>query len=172
MNYLNPIYSLFAQSIYKHLLLAFPEQSALIEKDFSAKTIGPWLSTPPQKEMGDIAFPCFQLAKTFKLAPPVVAQKIFDHFTENKIIDHLKTAGPFLNAFLNWPAVAQTALPQITQENYLRKEWFNLYSSTEQSKHEKIMFEYSQPNTHKELHVGHMRNVSLGLSLVNLYRFI
>ena len=35
----------------------------------------------------------------------------------------------------------------------------------------KTMVEYSQPNTHKELHVGHMRNLCLGHSLVNLLRF-
>jgi len=32
------------------------------------------------------------------------------------------------------------------------------------------MIEYSQPNTHKEFHVGHLRNASLGMSLINLYR--
>ena len=31
------------------------------------------------------------------------------------------------------------------------------------------MVEYSQPNTHKAFHVGHMRNVALGDCLVRLY---
>lgn len=31
------------------------------------------------------------------------------------------------------------------------------------------MIEYSQPNTHKAFHVGHMRNVALGDSLVRLW---
>ena len=35
---------------------------------------------------------------------------------------------------------------------------------------EKVMVEYSQPNTHKAFHVGHMRNVSLGDALVRLLR--
>ena len=34
------------------------------------------------------------------------------------------------------------------------------------------MIEYSQPNTHKEFHVGHLRNVVLGSALVNLYRLV
>jgi arginyl-tRNA synthetase len=38
-------------------------------------------------------------------------------------------------------------------------------------KDEKVMIEYSQPNTHKAFHVGHMRNVALGDALVRLYRF-
>jgi arginyl-tRNA synthetase len=33
------------------------------------------------------------------------------------------------------------------------------------------MVEYSQPNTHKELHVGHMRNLCLGDALIRLHRY-
>jgi len=33
------------------------------------------------------------------------------------------------------------------------------------------MIEYSQPNTHKELHVGHMRNLCLGDSLIKLHKY-
>ncbi|EKE10944.1 MAG: hypothetical protein ACD_15C00172G0006 [uncultured bacterium] len=35
---------------------------------------------------------------------------------------------------------------------------------------EKTMVEYSQPNTHKEFHIGHLRNVFVGNSLVNILR--
>lgn len=33
-----------------------------------------------------------------------------------------------------------------------------------------MMVEYSQPNTHKAFHVGHMRNVALGGSIARIYR--
>ena len=32
------------------------------------------------------------------------------------------------------------------------------------------MIEYSQPNTHKEFHVGHLRNVCIGSALINIYK--
>ncbi|KKQ44204.1 MAG: Arginine-tRNA ligase [Candidatus Moranbacteria bacterium GW2011_GWC2_37_8] len=35
---------------------------------------------------------------------------------------------------------------------------------------EKVIVEYSQPNTHKEFHIGHLRNVFIGNSLVNILR--
>ncbi|MDP2838398.1 MAG: arginine--tRNA ligase [Candidatus Moranbacteria bacterium] len=35
---------------------------------------------------------------------------------------------------------------------------------------EKVMVEYSQPNTHKEFHIGHLRNVFIGSTLVNVLR--
>jgi len=36
---------------------------------------------------------------------------------------------------------------------------------------ERIMVEYSQPNTHKGFHVGHLRNAAIGNALVNILRF-
>lgn len=38
-------------------------------------------------------------------------------------------------------------------------------------KHVRCMVEYSQPNTHKEFHVGHLRNVAFGNAIVRLLRF-
>jgi arginyl-tRNA synthetase len=35
---------------------------------------------------------------------------------------------------------------------------------------EKVMVEYSQPNTHKEFHIGHLRNVFIGSTIVNVLR--
>lgn len=37
---------------------------------------------------------------------------------------------------------------------------------------EKIMVEYSQPNTLKEFHIGHFRNVCVGSAIVNVLRFV
>ena len=36
---------------------------------------------------------------------------------------------------------------------------------------ERVMVEYSQPNTHKAFHVGHLRNVCLGYALEKILRF-
>ncbi|HEX6511191.1 MAG TPA: arginine--tRNA ligase [Chloroflexota bacterium] len=38
-------------------------------------------------------------------------------------------------------------------------------------KHLRCMVEYSQPNTHKEFHIGHLRNVAFGNAIVRLLRF-
>jgi arginyl-tRNA synthetase len=45
------------------------------------------------------------------------------------------------------------------------------YKNSIKKKNDKIMIEYSQPNTHKTFHVGHMRNASLGNSLIKLFKF-
>ncbi len=35
----------------------------------------------------------------------------------------------------------------------------------------RVMVEYSQPNTHKAFHIGHVRNVALGATLVRCFRY-
>ncbi len=35
----------------------------------------------------------------------------------------------------------------------------------------RVMVEYSQPNTHKAFHIGHVRNVALGAALVRCFRY-
>ncbi len=39
------------------------------------------------------------------------------------------------------------------------------------SKGETVMVEFSQPNTHKSIHVGHLRNVILGTAVTNILEF-
>ena len=39
------------------------------------------LEYPPDKTMGDLAFPCFKLSRTMRMAPPAIAQSIMDNFS-------------------------------------------------------------------------------------------
>ena len=40
------------------------------------ETVAGILEIPPKADMGDYAFPCFQLAKTLRKAPPAIAADI------------------------------------------------------------------------------------------------
>ena len=35
------------------------------------------IEIPPNKDMGDFAYPCFRLAKQFRKAPPLIAQELY-----------------------------------------------------------------------------------------------
>ena len=41
------------------------------------------LEIPPKEDMGDFAFPCFQLAKIFRKAPNMIAQEIAEKIPES-----------------------------------------------------------------------------------------
>ena len=57
--------------------------------------------------------------------------------------------------------LAKELVPKI-----ISKEYFSSQKKATKDNKAKVMVEYSQPNTHKEFHVGHGRNVSLGDSFV------
>ncbi len=124
-----------------------------------------WLETPPSEEMGDYAFPCFRLAKTLRQAPAKIAESLQEviqsQLGQAHFIKAVSQEGGYLNLTCNPVSIAQSLLPSI-----LSGHFFTINSSTSR---ERVMIEYSQPNTHKGFHVGHMRNVALGNSLCKLY---
>ncbi len=123
------------------------------------------LVAPPTLEMGHLAFGCFVLAKTLKKAPGQIAIDLAEKLGKEKVKYAQKwvAVGPYLNVFLDTAAVAQNILTQINSGKYFKQKL------TEKTP--KTMIEYSQPNTHKELHVGHMRNLCLGDAIVKLHRY-
>ncbi|MFN8370187.1 MAG: arginine--tRNA ligase [Bacteriovoracaceae bacterium] len=121
------------------------------------------LVTPtPDDTMGNYAFPCFQLSKVLKKAPPKIAEELKLFWGENS---HFiaKNFGPYLNFYIENQFIGQTVFEKIFDGSYFK---IKLTQATP-----KTMIEYSQPNTHKELHVGHMRNLCLGNALVKMHRY-
>lgn len=120
------------------------------------------LVEPPNPEMGHLAFGCFIFAKALKKSPAVVAQELQKALDEIPGLQSVEAAGPYLNFKFNSEKLVELVLkPLLDGEAYKRP-------LTESAP--KTMIEYSQPNTHKELHVGHMRNLCLGDALIRLLR--
>lgn len=130
--------------------------------DFSQKSIYDLLVEPPQKEMGDLALGMFILAKALKSGPPMIASKLVKEFPGSDLFS-VQSAGPYLNFKFSNKAFAKWVLNPILDASYFSRK---MYQSSPRT-----MIEFSQPNTHKELHVGHMRNLCLGDSLVKLLKF-
>lgn len=130
--------------------------------DISTKAIYDLLVEPPQKEMGDLAFGLFTFAKALKTGPPMIAAKLVKDFPESDLFS-VQAAGPYLNFKFSNMAFAKWVLDPIMDASYFSRKMYQQSPRT--------MIEYSQPNTHKEMHVGHMRNLCLGDALVKLLKF-
>lgn len=120
------------------------------------------LVEPPNPEMGHLAFGCFLFAKTLKKSPASVASELKSLLGEVSGTSSIEATGPYLNIKFEPGILASaTVLKALNSE---------MFSSVLVADAPKTMIEYSQPNTHKELHVGHMRNLCLGDSLIRLLR--
>lgn len=118
------------------------------------------LEIPPDPKLGDYAFPCFVLAKEMKKSPNKIAEELAGKINKNDLISDVKTAGPYLNFFVNKTEQAKNVLLAIMKE----KEF---YGKSRIGK-DRIVIEYPAPNTNKPLHLGHVRNMVLGKSVLLL----
>ena len=125
------------------------------------------IEQPPNPELGDYALPCFSFSKSLRLSPALIASELRDklqkYLLPNAPFTLIQARGPYLNFTVSAAAVAEAVLPDIFHGNYFKEP-----SSI---KRERVMIEYSQPNTHKGFHVGHLRNVALGDSLCRIYLY-
>ncbi len=133
-------------------------------KDHIPEHIEIILETPDPK-FGDVAFPCFALAKHRKKSPQLIAHDLAAKLNSvlPQEIQQVKAEGPYVNFTFNKENVASVVLLQITSEK-------EKYGSKKQSK--TMMVEFSSPNTNKPLHLGHVRNIALGDSISRIFAFL
>jgi arginyl-tRNA synthetase len=125
------------------------------------------LVEPPNPEMGDLAFGCFPMAKALRKGPPQIAAELQKNLEPKlksfPVIEKAEAVGPYLNFRLSAKGIGDLLLDSVLNGSFFQTR---LTENTP-----KTMIEYSQPNTHKELHVGHMRNACLGDALVRIQRY-
>ncbi|SMF54723.1 arginine--tRNA ligase [Pseudobacteriovorax antillogorgiicola] len=124
------------------------------------------IERPKEPKMGDYACPCFRFAKAVRKKPPELASAICEGLLADggAWIEHAETVGPFLNLKVKLATLSKYLFSEVQSGEYFKK-------IAVQSEKPKVMIEYSQPNTHKVFHVGHMRNVALGDGLGRLYEY-
>ncbi len=137
--------------------------SCFKESTVTQEEIYKQLVETPNIEMGHLSFPCFQLSKSLKNSPADIAKTLSENFPSGDYVERALAAGPYLNFYLNFKTLGNLEIESILDESFFMSK---IFSNTP-----KTMIEYSQPNTHKILHVGHMRNLCLGNSLVKIFKY-
>ncbi len=125
-------------------------------------------SYPPQAEWGDLSAACFEVAKGLNKAPNQLAIELAASIKSwpefARYFSDAKAVGPYLNLFFSSGALAETVIKEVKGEG-------SRYGLSPQGK-KKVMVEYSNANTHKEYHVGHLRNISYGDAVSRLLQAI
>lgn len=136
---------------------------ALSVTGLSVKEIDTLVEVPKEKSRGDYAFPCFVLAKTMQKNPVLIASELASKITPSGAISSIEATGPYINFFLDSSFLADKTLTTILKQK-------DKYGSKKGNK-KKVIIEFSQANTHKAFHVGHIRGTSLGESLARVLSF-
>jgi len=113
--------------------------------------------------MGDLAFPCFALAKGLKRNPAELATEIAAKIEPNGFVKSASAAGPYVNFTLNDAAFGNAVFEEIKSSG-------DAYGRSVSGAGKKILIEFANPNTHKDIHVGHLRNFFVGQAVINLLK--
>ncbi|KXZ39348.1 arginyl-tRNA synthetase [Alkalithermobacter thermoalcaliphilus JW-YL-7 = DSM 7308] len=123
------------------------------------------IEVPPNKEMGDYAFPCFKLAKVYRKSPNIIAQEISSKLQNTESIESINVLGGYINFFVNKKQLAQTVIKEILDKK-------DQYGSSNIGQGKKVIVEFSSPNIAKPFHIGHIRSTVIGNSLEKIYKFL
>ena len=67
----------------------------------TSEEISQLIEIPPKPEMGDFAFPCFRLAKSYHKAPPMIAQDLKESIGDQTFLSEIKVVGGYLNFYVD-----------------------------------------------------------------------
>ena len=119
---------------------------------------------PPNFSMGDLSLPMFGVAKEMGKNPAEATEELMSKLSGKiDFVSSINAAGPYLNFKINKTYIAEKVFAEIEK---LAKD----YGQNNNGKGKKVMVEFSNANTHKEYHVGHLRNLAFGDSVCRLLR--
>lgn len=131
-------------------------------EDLTLEEIVGLIEVPPNKEMGDYAFPCFKLAKVFRKAPNMIAADLAESIEAKDEISKVMPLGGYVNFFVNKSQLAESVIKDVLN----KKE---NYGHSELGQDKAVVIDFSSPNIAKPFHIGHIRTTVIGNALYKIY---
>ena len=105
-----------------------------------------------------------KLSAKLKKSPMLIAKDLKTRFPKSELIEKIEVVAPgYLNFFMK-KKVYLSNLEEIIKTK-------NDYGKGKLHQGKKIMIEFAHPNPFKIMHIGHLRNIILGESLVRIFEF-
>ncbi len=133
--------------------------------ELERETVENSVEVPPEEKLGDLAFPCFPLAKVLRKAPPLIAKDIAEKFSESEVLDRCEAVGGYVNFFFSRKKFISETVSAVLDAG---ENW----GKSDMGKGKTVLVEYSSPNIAKPFHIGHLFSTAVGNSLSKIYAFL
>lgn len=114
----------------------------------------------PEAGRGDLALPCFELARQAKKNPPEAAAQVRDAVAADPTWATAEAAGPYVNVTFAPPAIASVVVPEARSSDY---------GSSDAGAGQTITIDFSSPNIAKPLAFHHVRSTVIGAAIGRIH---
>jgi len=131
------------------------------------------IEIPPSDDLGDYAFPCFSLSKVLRKNPAQIAAELKGNISGaglDKRGIRVETKGGYLNFFVDKKILAETVL-KLYAAGGDTDSGGRAAAAPADGSGRRVVIEFASPNTNKPLHLGHLRNMSIGDSVARILAF-
>ncbi|AUO09157.1 arginine--tRNA ligase [Paenibacillus jamilae] len=140
------------------MLLMIATHAIVAHTGLEEKEVLSLFEVPPQPEWGDVAFPCFVLAKKFRKSPQHIAMELAELVSREAGLT-ASASGAYVNITLDRSAHIPSMLAELRKAEFLKP---NIGYG------QRVVIDMSSPNIAKPFGIGHLRSTVIGAALYRI----
>lgn len=140
------------------MLLMIATQAIVAHTGLEEKEVLSLFEVPPQPEWGDVAFPCFVLAKKFRKSPQHIAMELAELVSREAGLTG-SASGAYVNITLDRSVHIPSMLAELSKAEFLKP---NIGYG------QRVVIDMSSPNIAKPFGIGHLRSTVIGAALYRI----